>query len=115
MASYLSTPKRTQKTKVHLELVLEQDTVVEGQTIVNRASITFDFDRVQSDASTTARELFSHLASVQRISVDELVFVPFLTALLETHRFECRVSSSAAFDGARLVLSPSAPRIEELI
>jgi serine/threonine protein kinase len=114
LASYFSTPKRTQKTKVHLELVLEQDTVVEGQTIVNRASITFDFDRVQSDASTTARELFSHLASVQRISVDELVFVPFLTALLETHRFECRVSSSAAFDGARLVLSPSAPRIEEL-
>jgi len=113
LVSHLSTPKRTQKIKVHLELVLEQDTVVEGQTIVNRASITFDFDRVQSDASTTARELFSHLGSVQRISVDELIFVPFLTALLETHRFECRVSSSAAFEGARLVLSQSAPRLEE--
>jgi len=101
------------RTKVPLELVLEQDTVVDGQTIVNRASINFDFDRVQSDSSTIARELVLHLGSVQSLSVDEVVYVPFLASLLETHRFECRVSSSAAFENARLVLGPSAPRLDD--
>ena len=106
-------PACPRRTKVPLELVLEQDTVVDGQTIVNRASINFDFDRVQSDASTIARELVLHLGSVQSLSVDEVVYVPFLASLLETHRFECRVSSSAAFENARLVLGPSAPRLDD--
>jgi serine/threonine protein kinase len=106
-------PGNPRRTKVPLELVLEQDTIVDGQTIVNRASINFDFDRVQSDSSTIARELVLHLGSVQSLTVDEAVYVPFLAVLLETHRFECRVSSSAAFEGARLVLGPSAPRLDD--
>ena len=93
---------------VQLELVLEQDSVsAEGQTVVNRASITFDFDRQGAEGAATARELVSHLVSVQSLRVEDHQLVPFLAALLETQRFAFRVSISSAVEGTRLVLGPA--------
>ena len=89
-----------------LELVMEQDSVAsDGQTVVNRASITFDFDRVQSESLPMARELVAHLGSVQSMRVDEKLLTPFLATLLDTQRFPFRVSSTAAIDGTRVVLT----------
>jgi hypothetical protein len=72
---------------------------------VNRASITFDFDRVQSESLPMARELVAHLGSVQSMRVDEKLLTPFLATLLDTQRFPFRVSSTAAIDGTRVVLT----------
>jgi serine/threonine protein kinase len=96
---------------VQLELVLEQDSVSEtGQTVVNRASIRFDFDRGRAGSAGTARELCSYLASIQslRLAQEQVqaLLVPFLAALLETQRFEFRVGISAAVAGLRVQLNP---------
>ena len=96
-----------------LELVVEQDSpsidAAGGvqQKVVNRASITFDFDRQRADGNSMARELVAHLASLLSLRAADETLVPFLAALLETHRFAFRVSCSAAVEGTRLLLHPA--------
>jgi len=96
-----------------LELVVEQDSpsvdAAGGvqQKVVNRASITFDFDRQRAEGSSMARELVAHLASLLSLRAADETLVPFLAALLETHRFAFRVSCSAAVEGTRLLLHPA--------
>ena len=82
---------------------------------MNRASITFDFDRQRAEGAPMARELVAHLASLLGLRVDEAL-VPFLASLLETHRFAFRVSCSASIEGTRLLLHPasSQPQLQQM-
>lgn len=91
--------------RVQLELVLEQDsTNSEGQTVVNRASIKFDFDKQRADSTATARELISYLGSIQSLQVDERL-VPCLASFLDTQRHDLRVSVNGASNGFRMMLN----------